>query len=228
MSRAHILLTRPLNESQKTLESLQSEGFEVSVSPVLSIHLNDITIPNDADAVIATSQHAIAAIDTPLDDPLYVVGDASAALAKEKGWKDIRVAPNGDAESLIQRIKEEYAEPAIFTYLRGVDVKHDLTFRLGNHTHEVNEIIAYEAEAATSIGSSILKELTQIDCVLFYSLRSVEIFQELTEGYDLSHVTALCISRHTATACNTGRWQHTLVSDAPNAQSIMDMALKIY
>jgi|GEM_PF-2506662 len=228
MSRAHILLTRPKAESLKTLENLQEEGFEVSISPILSIHLNSITLPTEYDAIIATSQHGVAAIDAPTNDPLYVVGDASAALAKERGWQDVRIAPKGDGESLIQRIKEDYPEPACFSYVRGVDVKHDMAFRLSNFNHEVNEIIAYEAQASETLDANILHSLAQIECALFYSLRSVEIFQELTTNIDISHITALCISRHTATACAEEKWQRILVSDAPNAQSIMDMVRKTY
>ena len=228
MTRAQLLLTRPEKESLETLKTLQAAGFSACISPILTIHLNDVTLPTESDAVIATSQHAIAAVNTPLSDPLYVVGDASAALAKTRGWGDIRVAPKGEGESLIQRIKQDYPEPATFTYIRGVNITHDMAFRLGNFNHEVSEIVAYEAEAAEHIEDDIIAELPQMNCVLFYSLRSVEIFQDLTSDYDLSHMTALCISKHTATVCDAQKWAQVLVSDAPNAESIIDKLRETY
>jgi uroporphyrinogen-III synthase len=228
MTRAHILLTRPMQESLKTLETLQEEGFEVSIAPLLTIHLKEITLDPHFDAVIATSQHGVSSIKHPINCPIYVVGDASAAKAHNAGWQDVRVAERGNVDSLIERITREWNTPMRLCYVRAEHISQEIKAVLEAKNHSVTEVVSYRAEAETSIDDTIIAALPSLDCVVFYSLRSVEIWHALTAAHDTAHMTALCISKHTATAGDPQRWARILTADAPTNDSIMDKLHEIY
>jgi uroporphyrinogen-III synthase len=98
-----IWVTRAEPEAQATAERLRELGHEPFVAPVLEIRPLAAEIALDGVAAIAfTSRNGVRcfpAIDAARTLPVFAVGDATAAAAREAGFTDVRSA-EGDGAAL--------------------------------------------------------------------------------------------------------------------------------
>ena len=206
-----VLVTRPMAMAAETAEKLRALGHEALLAPMLDIvarAIGDLPAAT-VDAVILTSRNALEVLaqDERLAPyrraPLLVVGNRSAWRARDLGLpQPIEVAD--DVAGLMAAIIDHHRDKRLL-YLRGADVTQDVARILRREGVRIEETIAYEAVARTSMAPSMRQALKskKIDGVLFYSARTVEVFvrlitQEGKKGL-CRPMIAYCLSSHIST-----------------------------
>src|SRR5882757_8597644 len=91
------LVTRPRAEAAALAEALAARGIEAIVEPLLDIHYRDEPAPDLAgvQAVLCTSANgvrALARLSRGRKVPIFAVGEATAARAREEGFARVESA----------------------------------------------------------------------------------------------------------------------------------------
>ena len=180
-----VLLTRPAAQSASFAQSLQArvEGLRVIVSPLMTTVFLTVTLPKEPlQGVILTSQtgaEAAGRLRTQLPDLAYCVGDRTAQVAREAGFR-VQSA-QGDAEALLALILRE--KPQALIHLRGREARGDLAQRLsaaGVFTQE-RVVYAQDAQPLSDEAVAVLSGKAPVLVPLF-SPRSAEILGAAWQG----------------------------------------------
>ena len=180
-----VLLTRPAAQSASFAQSLQAqvEGLRVVVSPLMVTVFHTVTLPKEPlQGVILTSQtgaEAAGRLRTQLPDLAYCVGDRTAQVAREAGFR-VQSA-QGDAEALLALILRE--KPQALIHLRGREARGDLAQRLsaaGVFTQE-RVVYAQDAQPLSDEAVAVLSGKAPVLVPLF-SPRSAEILGAAWQG----------------------------------------------
>jgi uroporphyrinogen-III synthase len=228
-----VLLTRAIDESNRTAARLAREGHDAVLSPVLDMVPTGAIWPTGViDGVIATSAHAFellsAAPDWPLPEarrllPLLLVGERTREAARERGFDGPPIiGPN--AKTLAREIAARFAMPCHLVYLAGRDRKPDLEDSLAEIGHAIEPIEVYAAQPAESLTevASALARTGEIGAVLHYSRRSTDIFLGLARnaGLDLSRINHVCISHDAAAPLLAAGIHEVLIAKTPDEQAM--------
>ena len=188
MSR--VLVTRARDDAERTASRLREMGHEPLLSPVLEIAATGAMIPQGSyDAVLATSakglEHARGDLGALRTITLHCVGTRTAQAAEALAWRPSLVA--GNAKALLPLLRTRYRQPARFLYLAGRDRQDELEKALRDAGHKITVVETYEARAAKALTSEAVAALEsgELDAVLHYSKRSVEIFLALSRAAGL-------------------------------------------
>jgi uroporphyrinogen-III synthase len=231
-----ILVTRALDESQRTAASLAREGHDSVVSPVTEMVPTGAVWPAGViDGVIATSAHAFelfsCAPDWPLPEArrlirLLLVGGRTLDAARERGFAGTALtAP--DATALGTKIELHFSSPRRLVYLAGRDRNPGLENKLTDLGHAIELVEVYAAQPADSLTEDALALAGQgkVGAVLHYSRRSAEIYLRLARnaGLDLSRVNHVCISHNAAAPLLAAGIHEVLVAKASNEQAMFGL-----
>lgn len=177
---ASILLTRPLTDSERFADLLQSSGVTVPIilSPIVKIVPIEAEIDlSNVAGVVFTSRNAVEMVPGR-DLPAWCVGTATAARAAAKGWQAI--AAKGDANALYARISAD-APTGTLVHLRGDPSRGDLAPRLqavGIKTHEA--VVYRQAPVALSeTAKSLLQGANPVIIPLFSSNAATQLVTQL-------------------------------------------------
>src|SRR3984893_4158676 len=229
-----VLLTRALDESNRTAARLACEGHDAALSPVLDMVPTGAIWPAGViDGVIATSARAFellsAAPDWPLPEarrllPLLFVGEATREGARERGFDGPSLI-GPDAKTLAREIVLRFAPPCRFVYLAGRNRKPDLEDSLAEIGHAIEGIQVYAAQPAESLTEAALAlaRTGEIGLLLHYSRRSTDIFLRLARnaGLDLSRINHICISHDAAAPLLAAGIHEVLIAKTPNEQAMI-------
>ena len=223
-----VLLTRPAAQSASFAQSLQArvEGLRVVVSPLMVTVFHTVTLPKEPlQGVILTSQtgaEAAGRLRTQLPDLAYCVGDRTAQVAREAGFR-VQSA-QGDAEALLALILRE--KPQALIHLRGREARGDLAQRLsaaGVFTQE-RVVYAQDAQPLSDDAVAVLSGKAPVLVPLF-SPRSAEILGAAWQGLTThAPLVVVAISQAVAEAaafCPT----KPVLSAHPDAPSMLDAVL---
>lgn len=119
-----VLVTRPEPGATRTAKRLADLGFQPLVLPLSEI--KPLLVPQvhgHYDVVAITSANAVRHAPPDFlvrlyDFPCFVVGDATAEIARARGFKQV-LAGNGNGVSLAEEINSSTAENARVLYLTG-------------------------------------------------------------------------------------------------------------
>ncbi len=238
----HLIVTRPQADSDKLKSRLQANGHTASVVPLLKIQADgNAAIPDDPwQAIAVSSANALTALagngipQNLMAVPLFAVGPASAKLAGELGFADIRQA-KGDMIALQDLMKLDLKpEAGTILYLTGKVRSGDLAGDLQSHGFSVERIELYEAVAATRFPPHAGKTIRSgnADAVLLYSARTADIWLKLVRQAKLqveaAKLTHLCLSQAVAEKISSGlgRTVSIVVSDKPDDDSMLEAVEK--
>jgi uroporphyrinogen-III synthase len=223
-----VLLTRPAAQSDSFAQSLQARvvGLRVVVSPLMATVFHAVTLPKEPlQGVILTSQtgaEAAGRLRTQLPDLAYCVGDRTAQVAREAGFR-VQSA-QGDAEALLALILRE--KPQNLIHLRGREARGDLAQRLsaaGVFTQD-RVVYAQEAQLLSDEAVALLSGKAAVLVPLF-SPRSAEILGAAWQGLAThAPLVVVAISQAVAEAaafCPT----KPVLSAHPDAPSMLDAVL---
>lgn len=203
-----ILVTRPLQDAQRTASLLASRGHEAVIDPVLVIEPVAFELPDKIEAVTITSANVFRAarpesLAPLLPLPFYAVGAQSAAAANAFGFRDTQAAA-GDAYSLARLLIDKLPFGARLLYLAGAERAHDLAALVRSAGIEVEMRVVYRAVPAERLQETTLAQLKsgEIGAVLHYSARSAGIFLNLVDAAGLREAARrarhICISNAVA------------------------------
>ncbi len=184
-----LLVTRPLPDAEATAERLRGLGHEVMVQPLLRTELLPLAATVDPAALAVTSRNGVRALAAWPEAkawrqlPLFAVGEATAAAAREAGFVDVRSA-NGDGVALADLIvaTRTPADGRIL-YPAAADRSPLVEQRLSAAGFSVDTVVAYRMVPADVLNDAIVDALTagELDGALLYSRRSAEIFVGLVD-----------------------------------------------
>ncbi len=231
MKAQRIVITRPAAQGISFIERL--EGCDLSgflLEPILDIKTLFVSLPDSDlyDGVIVTSIHSVEILSCSkrLMKPFYCVGESVAMALRDRGATNISIiAPM--ANELVQDIrKQEGFENSHLLYLRGKDIAFDMKTALKDTNIKVDELVCYEAVAATKFSNAFIKALNnhEIAAITFFSKRTAQVFMECVRASniqnDLKGIKALCISDGVVEYLKPVFGQNIVVSDTPDADGM--------
>jgi uroporphyrinogen-III synthase len=227
------LVTRPRAEAAELAAALAGRGIEAVIEPLIEIKTLDLPPPSLAgvQAVLCTSANgarALAAAVTERAIPVFAVGDATAARARQEGFERVESA-HGDVGELA-RLVRRLLDPAggRLLHVAGTSVAGDLAGALRAAGFTVERAVMYEARAATSFDRATATALTDggIGLALFFSPRTATIFARLAIAAEIAgrlrRVTALSISPAADAALVRLSFCERIVAAAPSQAALLD------
>lgn len=229
-----VLVTRPLEDAEKTAAEIESRGHDAIIAPLMKIFFRtgpDIVM-DGVQAILATSANGVRALamrTSRRDLPVYAVGPQTAEAASNAGFQIVKHA-NGNSAALVEAVAK-WAVPQLGTlfHASGVKTKGDVARKLAAAGFSVRSEILYESAAVETLPSTACKALAsgQLGAVLVYSPRSAEIFTAcaIRAGFAnvCKKVDALCISTAAAAALAPLQFRTVRVAERPNEDDLLTL-----
>jgi uroporphyrinogen-III synthase len=226
-----LLVTRPQPDASETARRLVALGHAVEVAPMMEIAFSPEPAGLGAPAaLIVTSRNAVRALeDWPSARawrglPVYAVGETTAGLAREAGFRDVRVGA-GDVAALADLVRADFDTHAgAILYPAARERAADAAAMLAGYT--VDTVKAYHAVAATRLEETTADAIraAAIEGALFYSRRTAAIFAELVEaagiGAGLEKTILFALSATVAAALQRLGAKETRVAARPDEESL--------
>jgi uroporphyrinogen-III synthase len=200
------MVTRP--NAEATEAKLRQRGHEVVARPLMAFEPVSWHA-GPPQAVMLTSPQAARCIETPWQVPVYAVGSATAAAAREAGFTDVRDG-GGNVQSLVDRVAA--AGIVQILHLAGADrtpVSVPPSLR-------IDTVIVYRARLLP------MAELSDVDRVLLYSARTAAHFAAECDRLQVprENVGLAVLSEAIATAAGAG-WRDIVVADQPSEEALL-------
>ena len=229
-----LLLTRPREESETLAKKLRSHEIATDIDPLMRVEYlptGQIDM-SEYQALVFTSANGVRAFSHLKQDqtlPAFVVGDKTANIAQQVGFKHV-ISADGDVNKLSWTIIDTLS-PADgpLLYLSGVDRAGSLCDDLAAAGFKINHCEIYQTIAAEGLDPQTKKLLNSasIDYIPFYSPRSALIFKGLIEkaGLEntLANVSALCLSAAVAKEISSLDWKEVLTAGRPTQEDLLQM-----
>lgn len=182
-----LIVTRPLEDAAPLAANLEDRGHEPLVEPLIGIAFrrNASFTTDGMQAVVATSANGIRALErqggaASLEElPLHAVGRASAAAARDAGFRTV-ISADGDLSALAAQIRER-VDPAAgrLLYVTGATVSGDLAGLLAADGYEVERAVLYDAVPADSLSEAACDIIRTGGGVLLFSPRTAAVWARL-------------------------------------------------
>jgi uroporphyrinogen-III synthase len=226
------LVTRPRAEAESLAGALAARGIEALVEPLLEIHYRSEPAPDLAEiqAILCTSANGVRALARLTDEravPLFAVGEASAARARDEGFA--RVESAGGSLADLAGLAHDRLHPAEgrLLHVAGSDVAGDLAGMLRGMGFAVDRPVLYEARPAAGLSGACVRALAAgiVDFALFFSPRTALIFARLAERAGvvavLDPVTAISISAAADAALGPLGFRERHIAERPDQASLL-------
>ncbi len=232
----HILVTRPEPDAAELKTALESLGHVVSVEPLLAIESLPIepSVFEGARGVVVTSCNGLralagsAALARAAKLPIFTVGPATAALARELGFEQI-TAGEGSASDLVPLIVDsKIGKTGSFVHVAGEEVAFDLAAALAARGIEVRKVIAYRAVSTLALTPPTAQAIAggSLDAVILMSPRTAAIFALLVGKAGLEEparrLAYICLSANVAVALGDLAPTRVNIAVRPNSSAILD------
>ncbi|HEY4113115.1 MAG TPA: uroporphyrinogen-III synthase [Rhizomicrobium sp.] len=229
-----VLVTRPIEDAERTAAALREHGHDAILSPLLEIRFLDgpgISL-DGVQAVLATSANGVRALarrNQRRDLPAFAVGPQTALAARAAGFADVRDA-GGNADALTETVSR-WLDPREGSLLHasGRHRKDNLAAALEASGFTVRTEFLYEAVPATGLSPDAQAAFGagELDAVMLFSPRSAATFAAIVQRNGLSspcrNLVALCISRETDAALAPLSFRENRVAKRPNQDSMLDL-----
>ncbi len=192
----------------------------MTIRPMLS---QPLVVDEDC-VLIFTSARAVEALPKPV--PIHLsavcVGPATATAARRYGFRDV-VDIAGDGDRLVEMLS---ASPSTrYLHVRGADTTGNIAERLTLAGRPTDEVVAYEAVAATSAPKAVHTGIVSgdIDAVALFSPRTAAIFRSLARPdwtERLNRMILYAISPAVAEPVQGLRFSDVVVADRPSGEAM--------
>ena len=196
------------------------------IAPCLDIVVLMIDAPPKADAVLVTSSNALLPVFLDYQAvPLLAVGDATAARARDLGFRDVRSA-GGDAAALAALAATTLPPSARLLLPVGEGQGETLAAALEATGFEVHRRVVYRAEPPRIFPPAAAEALhgRRLRAATFLSAETARAFARLMPvrlGRLLASVDALAIGESAAAALHPLPWRRVRVSASPTLDGIL-------
>tara|TARA_B100000287_G_scaffold421213_1_gene461591 strand:- start:45 stop:743 length:699 start_codon:yes stop_codon:yes gene_type:complete len=214
----HILLTRPLEDSQELILRFKSLGHQVSHLPVINIEKKDyenINL-NEFKGIIFTSANAIKNLDVSKINKnifCFCVGEATEKIVKEKGFQNIFTA-SGNVANLKEIILQNFDQKiGNLVYASGEIISYDLDLELKKEGYTIKRIITYKVNSNQILSDEFIKELKSSipEIVFIYSENSARSYLNLLKKYNLLDIwmetNLMCLGEKASSVLNEIKWK---------------------
>jgi uroporphyrinogen-III synthase len=179
-------------------------------------------------ATLLTSRNAVSGCPASChDNVVFAVGDATAAHARQAGFRDVRTA-SGDAVALARLVAETIRPENGPLFLpagrrQGFDLAHDLRER----GFRVIRRVVYEAKALPALPDEAQTHLRDrgVGVVMFFSAETSRHFVRLIRAARLQQavdsVEAVSISDRATVALKELPWRRISVAAKPNQDAML-------
>ena len=214
----HILLTRPLEDSQELILRFKSLGHQVSHLPVINIEKKDyenINL-NEFKGIIFTSANAIKNLDVSKINKnifCFCVGEATEKIIKEKGFQNIFTA-SGNVANLKEIILQNFDQKiGNLVYVSGELISYDLDLELKKEGYTIKRIITYKVNSNHILSDEFIKKLKSSipEIVFIYSENSARSYLNLLKKYNLLDIwmetNLMCLGEKASSVLNEIKWK---------------------
>ena len=214
----HILLTRPLEDSQELVLRFKSLGHQVSHLPVINIEKKDyenINL-NEFKGIIFTSANAVKNLDVSKINKnifCFCVGEATEKIIKEKGFQNIFTA-SGNVANLKEIILQNFDQKiGNLVYISGEIISYDLDTELKKEGYTIKRIITYKVNSNQILSDEFIKELKSSipEIVFIYSENSARSYLNLLKKYNLLDIwmetNLMCLGEKASSVLNEIKWK---------------------
>ena len=214
----HILLTRPLEDSQELILRFKSLGHQVSHLPVINIEKKDYENINFSEfkGIIFTSTNAIKNLDVSKINKnifCFCVGDATEKIVKEKGFQNIFTA-SGNVSNLKEIILQNFDKKiGNLVYISGELISYDLDLELKKEGYTIKRIITYKVNSNQILSDEFIKDLKSSipEIVFIYSENSARSYLNLLKKYNLLDIwmetNLMCLGEKASSVLNEIKWK---------------------
>jgi uroporphyrinogen-III synthase len=226
------LVTRPRAEAAELAEALAARGIAAIVEPLLDIHYRGAAVPDLAgvQAILCTSANGVRALARLVDEravPLFAVGEASAARARDEGF--VRVESAGGTVGDLARLARELLCPKAgrLLHVAGSVVAGDLSGELRGHGFAVERTVLYDARPAPDLSAACVRAFAggSVDFALFFSPRTAAIFARLAEcagiAAAMAPVAAVSLSFAADAALDGLRFRERHIAARPDQSGLL-------
>lgn len=226
------LVTRPEEDAEPLAEALRALGHDALIDSMLRITaFDDVQLDTDGvQALLFSSANGVRAFsDISLNRrvPVYTVGEASAAIARDMGFRKVHAA-GGDVAALAQLVAGALKpEDGILMHVSGTVVARELKDLLQKDGFNVFRVRLYESEPVTRLSDPTIAHISkgELEGVLFYSPRTAQIFTDLIIENRLTeacrNIRALCLSEAVAEVADKMPWRTIKVAEAPSQSAML-------
>jgi len=225
------LVTRPRAESAELAAVLATRGIAAIIEPLIEIHYRTVAADlAGVQAILCTSANGVRALARLSDEravPLFAVGDASAARARDAGFA--RVESAGGSVVDLARLVRERLDPAAgrLLHVAGSTIAGDLAGALREAGFAVDRAVLYEAHPSPGLGAEALRALAAgiVDFALFFSPRTAAIFARLADRAQAAEamrfVTAISLSEAADAALGGLGFRERHIAPRPDQPSLL-------
>jgi uroporphyrinogen-III synthase len=189
----NILITRQKKRSQKMLQLLEDQGFEVFAEPLFSVKkiLPKKAFLKQPSALIITSSNACGALEKSgisKDVKIFCVGKTTAEKLAALGFEKVVFPKKENALFLKDLIVETYktkSEPLL--YFQGAITSFDFKKELKKFGFEVENILSYETKEKQNFSLKLQNfcKKNNFDQILIFSQNSLRIFLKLAAKHNM-------------------------------------------
>ncbi|HBC55370.1 MAG TPA: uroporphyrinogen-III synthase [Alphaproteobacteria bacterium] len=226
-----LLITRPETDALPLAETLRARGHEAVIEPLLTIDYLDLALNLEGICgVLITSAAGIRALARLSGDrrvPVYAVGSASAATARELGYRNVHTA-DGDVHALADLVTNSVSpDDGILFHAAGSTLAGDLKALLEAEGFTIFRTAIYHARTATALSDTAADLIAAggLDGVLLYSPRTARTFVRLLRDAGLEEhcrtISAYCLSRAVADAIAGLPWHAVHVAAQPTQADLL-------
>ncbi|MCC6919581.1 MAG: uroporphyrinogen-III synthase [Alphaproteobacteria bacterium] len=229
-----VFVTRPEHQAAGLIAAVAARGFQPVGAPCLRLAIEKgppLTL-TDVGGFAVTSANGVLALAARTPEralPLFAVGEATAAAARENGFIHIEVA-EGDGAALAKLIGARVAPRSrSILHAAGAETAFDLVAGLAR--------VGVRAESQKLYGMPVVRDLPKAahdvldtrraSFVLLMSPRTAQAFGEIVEasrrGDRLGAVTALCMSAAIGAAARAQAFRKVAVSARMTQDSLLDL-----
>lgn len=225
-----VLITRPEPGATETAARVAALGLQPQIAPLLSIeHVGrKMRLPSRVQATLLTSRNGVTGCPQDCyDHPAFAVGDATASLARQAGFKKVMTA-SGDAIALANLVTTTIMPQGGSLYLptgsrQGFELANSLRVR----GYRVVRHVVYKANAVLTLPTNAEINLRNhgVEVVMFFSSETARHFVRLVAAAGLSgvfhDVDAISISERASMALRQLTWRRIRVAAYPDHDSMV-------
>ena len=218
----HILITRPLDDSEEIILKFRDLGHKVSHMPVIEIEkvsFQDIDF-SEYKALIFTSANSLKFLDTKKIHKkvfCFCVGLATEKKALQLGFQNV-ITAEGNVRNLEELIQQNFnSSDGKILYISGEVISNDLDKNLNLKGYNVKRIINYKTKPIQKLDDKFIQslKLNIPQIVYIYSKSSAESFLNLSKYYDLNdywmNTNLMCMSEKTSSVLNKIKWKKIFI-----------------
>jgi uroporphyrinogen-III synthase len=230
-----LLVTRPEPDAMKLAGRLEQDGHDAIVEPLMRLSFEDAD-PIDlegASALIATSRNALRALraSPALAEarhiPIFVVGKATAAEARQMGFERILVGPGRAADLVPAIAATQDSTDGLLVHLAGEALAFDIKSELELLGFRILQPTVYRMEAAEAFTMSTLDAFADgdVEGVILMSLQTARIYARLVAqhrlAYSMPKIVHFCMSTAIASGLVPLGQVRITIPDRPTLDSLL-------